>query len=185
MKELVKLLQFKAQNKERFIISIDGPAASGKSTLSKYLQKELDAVVFHMDDYFLPEEMKTLERLEVPGGNVHYERMQEEILNHLQEDSVVFQKYNCMTSQLQTKVEEKLNKYVVIEGVYSQQTRLRTYYDFCIFTEISKKEQLDRLKLRNPMLLHKFVQEWLPLEDNYFNKEHIREKSDYKLIVNK
>lgn len=185
MKELIKLIQSKANKKDRFIISIDGPAASGKSTLAEDLKNQLDATLFHMDDYFLPMEMKTMKRLSVSGGNVHYERMQDEILEHLQSDSVKYQKYNCMTNLLEPTIQQQLNKFVIIEGVYSQQKKLKEYYDFCIFTEISKTEQLERLKTRNPNLLDKFVNEWLPLEENYFTKEDIKNNSDYTIAVKK
>ena len=32
-----------------------------------------------MDDFFLPMELRTAERLEEPGGNVHYERFSAEV----------------------------------------------------------------------------------------------------------
>lgn len=185
MKELIKLIQSKAEGKQRFIISIDGPAASGKSTLAKYLQDELDATLFHMDDYFLPAEMKTAKRLSASGGNVHYERLQEEVLDHLDGDTVEYRKYNCVSLELEPKIQKELKKFVIVEGVYSQQEKLKKYYDFCVFTEISKTEQLKRLKIRNPKLLNKFINEWLPLEEKYFSKEDIDIKSDYKTVVKK
>ena len=169
--------------KKNLVIAIDGPAASGKSTLAQYLKRELDASVFHMDDYFLPLKMKTTERLMTPGGNVHYERMQDEILSHLKSDLIQYQRYNCMTLQLEQPINESIKKYVVIEGVYSQQKKLREYYDFCIYTDISKNEQFKRLEIRNPKLLDKFINEWLPQEDNYFSKEDIRNNSDYQLLL--
>ena len=35
------------------IVAIEGGSAGGKTTLAARLQKELDANVFHMDDFFL------------------------------------------------------------------------------------------------------------------------------------
>ena len=54
----------------RAVIAIDGMAASGKSTLAARLAEELDGCVIHMDDFFLPPELRTQERLSSPGGNV-------------------------------------------------------------------------------------------------------------------
>lgn len=185
MKELLVAIQSAAKNKQRFIISIDGPAASGKSTLASYLEFELDATVFHMDDYFLPQEMKTDERLAIPGGNVYFERLEEEVLSRFEEGFIEFRKYNCITEELEPKTKKVLSKYVVVEGVYSQQKRLKKYYDFNVYTEISKDEQIRRLKKRNPRLLDKFIHEWLPLEEVYFQKEEIKHISDYKISVEK
>jgi len=185
MKELLDCIQLKAKDKKNFIISIDGRAASGKSMLADYLKYELKATLFHMDDYFLPPEMKTTKRLSIPGGNVHYERFQEEVLDHLDKESVSYRKYNCMTGELEPKVEEVLCKFIVIEGVYSQQERLKRYYDFTIFTEISKDEQYKRLKNRNPALFNRFIREWLPLEEDYFLREDIQQNANYRIYVKK
>lgn len=62
------------------VIAIDGPCAAGKSTLAKKLAEEIDGQVVHMDDFFLPGRLRTPARLREPGGNVHYERFQEEVL---------------------------------------------------------------------------------------------------------
>ena len=68
---------------EVYVAAIDGRCASGKTTLAKALAKETGAGVIHMDDFFLPEELRTKERLSSPGGNVHYERFREEVLENL------------------------------------------------------------------------------------------------------
>ena len=60
-------------------VAIDGPCASGKSTLGALLRGVYGANLFHMDDYFLPFARKTPERLAEPGGNVDYERFFAEV----------------------------------------------------------------------------------------------------------
>lgn len=64
-----------------FLLAIDGMSGSGKTTLAQSLQEKWHAHVFHMDDFFLPLEMRTPQRLQQPGGNVHYERFLETVLN--------------------------------------------------------------------------------------------------------
>ena len=44
------------------IIAIDGRCAAGKTTLAARLAKELGGDVIHMDDFFLPLELRTEER---------------------------------------------------------------------------------------------------------------------------
>ena len=53
-----------------YIIALDGRAASGKTTMARQLAELLDAEIIHMDDFFLPMELRTEQRLATPGGNV-------------------------------------------------------------------------------------------------------------------
>ena len=55
--------------KETVIVAIDGNCTSGKTTLANQLAANYDCNVFHMDDFFLPVDMRTEERLTTPGGN--------------------------------------------------------------------------------------------------------------------
>lgn len=61
------------------VIAMDGRAAAGKTTLAEELAVTLGGAVVHMDDFFLPGELRTPERLAAPGGNVHAERFVEEV----------------------------------------------------------------------------------------------------------
>ena len=61
-------------------LAIDGNAAAGKTTLAKLLQAVYDCPVIHMDDFFLPLEKRTPDRLAEPGGNVDYERFLHEVV---------------------------------------------------------------------------------------------------------
>ena len=71
----------KAQREqERVMVAIDGPCASGKSTLGAALAQKLGCPLFHMDDFFLPPAQKTPQRLAEPGGNVDAERFFAEVL---------------------------------------------------------------------------------------------------------
>ena len=65
------------------VIAMDGRAAAGKTTLAEELAVTLGGAVVHMDDFFLPGELRTPERLAAPGGNVHAERFVEEVLPYL------------------------------------------------------------------------------------------------------
>ena len=61
-------------------VAIDGGSASGKTTLANRLGQELGCPVVHMDDFFLPPMLRSDDRLNQPGGNVHYERFAAEVL---------------------------------------------------------------------------------------------------------
>lgn len=163
----------------RIIIAIDGPCASGKSTLAKHLQKEVNAMVFRMDDFFLSEDKKTKERLNEIGGNVDYERFQKEVLNQLQNDYIEYRRFNCKIQDFEQPEIVSLPQVIVVEGSYSLHKELRDYYDIKILLKVNPTLQLKRLEERNPKLLNRFINEWIPLENRYFEHEKLEEIVDY------
>ena len=50
-----------------------------------------------------------------------------------------------------------------------------------IFVKTDKATQLRRLKERNPLLLSRFVSEWIPLEEKYFEGTRVYEKCTFVL----
>ena len=80
IKQKIDIL-LKENKKDIVIIAIDGMTASGKSTLAEELSQIYNSPIFHADDFFLPMELRTEERLNEPGGNIHYERMKKEIID--------------------------------------------------------------------------------------------------------
>lgn len=150
-------------------IAIDGMAASGKTTLSKIFEEVYDCNVFHADDYFLPPERKTPERLAEIGGNIDYERLKAEIIDNLHTDKpFVIRKFDCSTMTLGEKIKVERKPITLLEGVYCLHRTFGDVYDVKRILKISKDEQLRRLEKRNPRLLERFKNEWLPMEDRYF-----------------
>lgn len=167
------------KTKKRVIIAIDGPCASGKSTFTLDLCKRLDCNVFYMDDYFLPQSMKTKARLATIGGNVHYERILNELFRNITKETIIHQKFNCLTEELEEKVTTKLKEIVIVEGSYSLHKKLQRFYDLKILLTIEDDVQIDRLRKRNERLLPRFINEWIPLEKKYFCHEHLEEIVDF------
>ena len=87
MDERIALLQQKIEGlkvrKAPVLVALEGGSASGKSTLGAELAEQLGATLIHMDDFFLPLELRTAERFAQPGGNVHWERVLAEVLQPL------------------------------------------------------------------------------------------------------
>lgn len=179
--KLTKMIETQL-HKERIIIGIDGPSGSGKSTLSKALEDQYDALVIHIDDYFLPKSMKTTERLHEIGGNFHYERFLKEIIPNLDQNTIPYNKFNCMDESLHKLIVDN-KRIVVIEGCYSLHPLLREYYDIKVVMNIPRDIQLSRIKERSgEHLYQRFVNEWIPLEDKYFNEGKIASIAD--IIIN-
>jgi uridine kinase len=160
------------------IIAIDGRCGIGKSTLAFLLKQEVDCNLFHLDDFFLPFEMKTIERLSTPGGNIYYERFKEEVLTPLlRGESVVHQPYNCQIRALDEPIHTKLKKLTIVEGVYSLHPSLQSAYDYKIFLTMDKEVQLERIRKRSgEKKLQDFINKWIPMEEHYFNELKIEEQ---------
>lgn len=165
-----------------FVVAIDGMSGSGKTTLGELLHQEFpDSNLLHIDDYFLQAHQRTPERLAEVGGNVDYERFMEEIILHLGDaDGFYYHTYNCHTQTLSSEIHVTQKPLVIIEGAYSQHHYFGNVYDLRIFCEISEEEQRKRIAKRNGLqMLERFVNEWIPKENLYFQTYHIKEKSAF------
>ena len=153
------------------IVAVEGYCCSGKTTLAKRLAKQYDCNVFHMDDFFLRPFQRTEERLAIPGGNVDYERFQEEILLPVKRgQSFSYRPFCCSSMSLGTPVQVTAKKINIVEGTYSMHPELRTFYTDSVFLHVSEEEQLRRLSEReSPESFRKFIEKWLPLERLYFD----------------
>ncbi|MEO4052707.1 hypothetical protein [Solibacillus sp. CAU 1738] len=163
------VIQQSLQQNEPTIIAIDGPATSGKSTMAENLKNEFDIVVIPMDHFFLPMTMKTKERLSEIGGNVDYKRVEEEVCIPFKNGELsLYQSFNCQTKNYEeNKVQQ--SSVLVLEGVYALHPTLQKYVDYALLLEISPSEQMNRLERRNtPQMVEKFIKEWIPLENKYF-----------------
>ena len=156
-------------SRKAFIIGIDGRCASGKSTLAQFLAREYDCNLFHMDDFFLQVHQRTPQRYETPGGNVDYERMEEEVFKQiLAGKSFSYRPFNCQTMDFDEGYYVKPKTLNIVEGSYSHHSNLEKYYDLKIFLDLDPLTQSERILARNGPVVHKkFINEWIPLEEKY------------------
>ena len=171
--------------KQKIIIAIDGMTGSGKTTLAKELsQMHNDIPVFHADDFFLLPELRTEERLNEPGGNIHYERMKKEVIDPLLngkiDDVIKYKPFNCRIQDFGEEKALKINKINIIEGSYSLNPYFGKYYDFSVFLKIYDKDQIERLTKRAPKMIDNFINKWIPLEKKYHEAFNLFEKCDIK-----
>jgi dephospho-CoA kinase len=159
--------------------ALEGRAASGKSTLGALLERVYGANLFHMDDYFLPFERKTPERLAEPGGNVDYERAYEEIISRPKDAEILWRPFDCSEQGLGEWVRTAPKRLTVVEGCYSMHPTLRDGFDLKVFLDIDPERQSERILERNGPEMHaRFVNEWIPLENRFFDGLEIRKIAD-------
>lgn len=172
---LGKFLQHKP-----IVIAIDGRAASGKTTLAANMKAAMGAQVIHMDDFFLPQELRTAERLATPGGNIHHERFVEEILPNLRSRKPFTHRIFCCQTMAYSGVREIAPAdIIVVEGSYSQHPALGKYYDLAVFLDINPSEQMRRIEKRNgTKMAAMFAAKWIPMEELYFNTFCVRKNAN-------
>lgn len=163
------------------VIAIDGRAGSGKSSLAAALAEMLDAAVVHMDDFFLPLELRGPERLSAPGGNVHYERFKAEVLPWLRSpEGFCYNVFSCSEMKINGSREVSAADYRIAEGSYSLHPEFGDYADVKVFSHVDPPEQLRRVRLRDgDWAAEMFASRWIPMEEKYFSYFNIAEKCDY------
>ena len=170
------------KEKNCLIVAIDGNCGSGKSTLAKIISSVYNCPVIKMDDFFLPENLRTEERLTEPGGNVHYERFIEEVLLPLSQGKKIFSHkvFDCNTMAYASELKEILfSNIVVIEGSYSMRPEFRNTYDISIFLDATPPVQKSRILGRNGEINYKmFESRWIPMENRYFEHFNIADACD-------
>ena len=173
-------IEKRLKNNKLMTVAIDGPSGAGKSTLAALLSEVYDCSVFHMDNFFLPKSKKTAQRLAEPGGNIDYERFLKEILIPLSSNKPIeFCAYDCTKDALGAPIHIEPAPLCIIEGVYSLHPALKSSYDLKIFLDIERRAQLARIRTRSGEALYtRFINEWIPLEDQYFMTFDIKRQCD-------
>lgn len=160
-------------------VAIDGPCASGKSTLGALLSELYHCPLLHMDDFFLRPGQRTPARLSEPGGNVEYERFQQEVLSPLcRGDFARFRPWQCHPGEFGPEIVVAPAPLTAVEGSYSLHPALRDAYHLRIWAEAPWPIRCERLSARGDpqgSLLEQFLQLWIPLEDRYFSACQVKQ----------
>lgn len=153
------------------IAAVDGRCGAGKTTFAaRCAQVFDDCSVLHMDDFFLPPEKRTEERLSTPGGNVDYERAEEELFLPLSRgEAAAYRPFDCAAGDFGAPVGVPCAKLNIVEGTYALHPSLAKYAQVKLFFTCSPQAQLARLERRETAeKLEQFQEKWIPLEESYF-----------------
>lgn len=167
---------------QQIVIAIDGNCTAGKTTLASVLEKEYDCNVFHMDDFFLRPEQRSAERYAEPGGNVDYERFQQEVLIPLKKgEAFSYRPFSCKTFTLSEPVKVIPKALNIVEGTYSIHPYFGDPYDLRIFLSVDKDTQEERILKRPQHIIERFFSDWIPMEKHYFDTLQIPNCADVHL----
>ena len=177
---LLQVIDRRLVLQERLLLAIDGGSASGKTTLAALLARRYGCPMFHMYDFFLRPEQRTPQRLAEPGGNVDRERFFSEVLLPLRRgETLPYRRYDCQTGRLLPPVLRQPGQLNVIEGAYSMHPALAALYDLSVFLAVSPETQRRRILQREPERKQRlFFQQWIPMENRYFQAFSVPERCD-------
>ena len=180
---LMTAIERKLGQQARVIVAIEGGSASGKTSLARLLQQVYDCNVFHMDDFFLQPHQRTPERFAEPGGNVDRERFQEEVLKPLNRGGAfTYRVFDCSQMALGDSVDVQPKRLNIVEGAYSMHPALSRAYDISAFLSIDPERQAQRILQRNgARMQQRFLNEWIPLENQYFAHTGVADRCTLQL----
>lgn len=183
MERLINRISELLKTQSRVVIAIDGQAASGKTTLAEELSRRFGGCVIHTDDFFLPAELRTPERLAVPGGNIHYERFCDEVICGIMSGKPFeYSVFDCGSMSISGKKTAVPEGAVIIEGAYSLHPKIPDIYDIKVFLSAPLEIRLERILKRNgEKKLKMFTEKWIPLEEAYFAACGTKEKCDFAM----
>ena len=174
----------KASGVPRLLVTLDGPCASGKTTLARNLSEALHGEVVHTDDFVIPHALKTPERLAIPGGNCDAERLEKEVLAPFKAGRPVrYRRYDCKKALLLPEEGLPDTRILILEGSYCNLPALRKYADVRLFLSVPWEIRESRLRERESAAsLQRFRDLWIPLENAYFEAYHLPDEDCIRIV---
>ena len=156
------------------IISIDGPAGSGKTTLASDLANEFpDVQIIHMDDLYLG------------WQNTLTNSLTENLLGIVAEIAsqgrVTYKKFNWLTNSTGEVVQYQAPRFLILEGVGSGQAALRSAIAMSIWIEVPIDVGLARVIERDGENVRDHMQAFLLEQERHFKKEETQMHAEYRL----
>jgi uridine kinase len=157
------------------IILIDGPAGSGKTTLSLKLQDELQCEVIHLDDHYNGWD----EALEQGLSNTLLT-----ILNNFSEGKACqVATFDWHKYRFDGYREIQPAEALIIEGVGAGQSLARKYATTLYWVEAEPEIAFNRVLDRDGLDYENRIREWQIREAKHFIDERTREFADFIIIT--
>ena len=153
------------------IILIDGPAGSGKTTLSNKLSAELNCQVVHLDDHY-------------NGWDEALSSDLTKVLLYIVESFLngrasVVPTYNWHLAKFEGNKEISAAETLIIEGVGSGQRQIRPFATKLYWLETEPEIGLARVLKRDGAEYEERIKAWQMREANHFQVERTREFADF------
>lgn len=165
------------------LVGIDGPGASGKSTIAKGLMAACgSAEIVHVDDFYQPSDSRYDGQVDSRpiGAAFDLARLREEVLEPLKAGTIArYRRYNWDKDQVDSERIVVRAEIVLVEGIYSLSTLLTSYFDFAIWVECPSELRLRRgLERDGEAARSLWVDDWMPGEDKYIEGQKPSSRAD-------
>jgi len=177
------------------LVGVDGPGASGKSTLARHLASHLgahggpkgarhasSAALVHVDDFYQPARKRFQGSVaERPvGADFDRERLAREVLTPLRAGLPArYRRYDWSSDALEPGDTIAVGPRVVVEGVYATSAPLRAFYDVTLWVECPRNLRLERGLARDGAAAAPRWLDWMAGEDLYIARENPRQHATF------
>ncbi len=172
----IQISKLEARCQDVKLITIDGPAGSGKTTLAKQLSSHLDdCPIISMDDLY--DGWRDALNPEL------WQRIYDQILEpFLQDNPAQIQKFDWKLRQFTDWVTVPVSSHLIIEGVGASHPFIANCSVLNIWIEADQDLLLDRVLKRDGEEIRDEMLRWQLLEKAYFDEYSIKQNADLHLI---
>ena len=173
--EIKQLLpKLSAKCGELIVITIDGPAGSGKTTLAKELSSLLGSCyTIHMDDLYEGWNSTLTPKLT--------SKLQAILEGVATQNQIRFFPFNWLENRIDTEIQLPAPKYLILEGVGSGQSAIRDFISLSLWIEVLPDIGLERVIKRDGPGVAQFMPAFVVAQDIHFEKEDTKKSADYRL----
>jgi len=160
------------------LVTIDGPAGSGKTTLAEALNQHIaSSSVIPMDSLYNGWSDALAPEL--------WDRIEQLILQPLSQGSVAqYSAFNWATNAFETSVEIAPTEVIILEGVGSSHPSVKAFSSFNIWISAPEEVLLDRVLNRDGSHLRHEMLRWQVAEREYFTQFDVEGNADVRLLGN-
>ena len=161
------------------LISIDGPAGAGKTTLAETLKSDLrlekkSAEIIHMDDLYNGWEDALGTKLGLALGDIASQTSGKEIIHPIY--NWAEEKYSRIRSIPTPDV-------LILDGVGSGHSVIREKVDISIWVEIEPHLGIKRAIDRDGKIIAPYMDGWEKGQAAYFAEHHTRESATFTIVM--
>jgi uridine kinase len=161
------------------IITIDGPAGAGKTTLASHLSTSLgnyfSTSVIHMDDLY--------NGWEDPFARPFIEALKTITESHAKKKSYVISQYDWALGEYGPAKSFQPTQLLILEGVGSSSSYIRDVVTASIWIDIKPEVGLQRVLTRDGTSIATEMQQWLKTQETFFTAEKSAELADFALTT--
>jgi uridine kinase len=181
--ELLALLQVAPRRQRTLLVGIDGPGASGKSTLARAVAAlDPEIAVVEFDDFYRPSAERHARSDGEIGGDFDWRRLRDQVLAPLARDEAArYQRYDWPGDRLAEWHDVPAGGIVLVEGNYSTRAELIRCYDVTVWIEAPRALRLERgVRRGGKNTRERWLTEWMPEEDRYIAAESPADRVDLR-----